>query len=217
MTEPQSRKVFSKSRLSMNIPNGLSDYSLDQLNAMLGSEFITPKRRDEIIEEIRLRTQTQEVRNDVFDSVFNSTNVSVKGSGTSNPTAARLRKVNKQILAGVGVLCFWSFFVFLGIDSVVLMPSSALLHVDVSAREYVSPPCLEHLNYSNSARFSMVLPKASLPNEFKQEARCSAGIPGWFTKKSGFHDQSSYGYRLLRRFLRLPDESRWNSDGTWNW
>lgn len=103
------------------------------------------------------------------------------------------------------------------IEAIKPMPDSAQLLVDPAAREFVSPPCLQQLSYPDASRFSVRITKRELPKEYKGEKRCSDGIPGWFTKESGFWHEQSLTTSLLRRWGVLPAKNRWNHDGTWNW
>ena len=115
------------------------------------------------------------------------------------------------------VICVLALGCGINVTSLTLMPGNAQLLIDVQAREYVSPPCLAHLNYPDAARFSVRAAKQDLPKEFKPEQRCSEGIPGWFSKEPGFWSEESITMSFVRRWGVLSRKERWNSDGSWNW
>ncbi len=109
------------------------------------------------------------------------------------------------------------FFLGFGIGSMKPMPANAVLLVDVTAKEYVSPPCLEKLPYENPSRFSVRTTRKDLPKEFNAERQCANGIPGWFSKEDGFWQESTVSSSFLRKWGFWPGKPRWNEDGTWNW
>ena len=97
------------------------------------------------------------------------------------------------ILIGIG---FW-------ISSIQSMPGNATVLVNKTTKEYISPPCLEHKNYTDFLYAMTAEDAYKLGYQGERDCREYGGFVG--------ESQS-----LIGKYI-FPIPSRWSSDGSWRY
>lgn len=130
-----------------------------------------------------------------------------------------MKKLKKLIIYSFSLLTFL-FIIGFSIESIQQCPDDTLFFVSEQNKEYFSPPCIMKSGFNDVSEIKFFAVMTNLKVYKSKDITINHFTPNiGCRQKSGFLEQpKSYSLILLEKIgLVSTAQSRWNTDGSWNY